>query len=99
MKKINIFCFGFGQVAKNFIKKINTKNININLTVTSRENTEKKIFAGIKYDSFQFSENNFDKNLIKNLESSNYILVSIAPVSGKDIVIKNFQNIFEKKKV
>ena len=98
MKKINIFCFGFGQVAKNFIKKINTKNININLTVTSRENTEKKIFAGIKYDSFQFSENNFDKNLIKNLESSNYILVSIAPVSGKDIVIKNFQNIFEKKK-
>ena len=23
MKNISIFCFGFGQVAKNFIKKIN----------------------------------------------------------------------------
>ena len=53
MEKINIFCFGFGQVAKNFIKKINAKNIDISLAVTSRENSGKKVFAGIKYDSFQ----------------------------------------------
>jgi nucleoside-diphosphate-sugar epimerase len=99
MDKINIFCFGFGQVAKNFIKKINTKNIDITLTVTSRESTGKKIFDGIKYDSFQFSQDLFDKNLIKNLKSANYILISIAPVGGEDIVIKNFQNIFEGKKV
>ena len=99
MEKINIFCFGFGQVAKNFIKKINTKNININLTATSRENTNKRVFDGIEYDSFQFSQGSFDENLIKNLESSNYILVSIAPINGTDIVIKNFQNIFEGKKV
>ena len=98
MEKINIFCFGFGQVAKNFIKKINAKNIDISLTVTSRENSGKKVFAGIKYDSFQFSEDNFDKNLIKNLETSNYILVSIAPVNGDDIVIKNFKNILKVKK-
>ena len=97
MEKINIFCFGFGQVAKNFIKKLNTKKIKINLTVTSRENSGKKVFDGIKYNSFQFSEDSFDKNLIKNLESSNYILVSIAPVNGEDIVIKNFQNIFKLK--
>ena len=31
MKDINIFCFGFGQVAKNFIKKLNTEQYNINL--------------------------------------------------------------------
>ena len=99
MDKINIFCFGFGQVAKNFIKKINTKNIDIILTVTSRESTGKKIFDGIEYDSFQFSQDLFDKNLIKNLKSANYILISIAPVGGEDIVIKNFQNIFEGKKV
>ena len=99
MEKINIFCFGFGQVAKNFIKKINTKNINITLTVTSRENTCKKVFDGIEYDSFQFSQDAFDKSLIKNLESSHYILVSIAPVNGEDIVIKNFQNTFKKNKV
>jgi|TARA_B110000444_G_scaffold215935_1_gene214073 nucleoside-diphosphate-sugar epimerase len=99
MEKINIFCFGFGQVAKSFIKKINSKNIEIVLTVTSRENTSKKVFDGISYESFQFSQNSFDKNLIKSLEASNYILVSIAPIDGEDIVIKNFQNIFKEKKV
>ena len=99
MNKINIFCFGFGQVAKNFIKKINSKNLDITLTVTSRESSSKKVFDGVAYDSFQFSEDSFDKSLIKNLESSDYILVSIAPINGKDIVIKNFQNILEGKKV
>ena len=99
MEKINIFCFGFGQVAKNFIKKINTKNIEINLTVTSREKSSKRVFEGINYDSFQFSQNTFDKSLIKNLESSNYVLVSIAPTDGDDIVIKNFRNILKEKKI
>ena len=98
MEKINIFCFGFGQVAKNFIKKLNTKNIKFNLTATSRENTSKKVFDGIEYDCIQFSEDSFDKKLIKNLESSNYILISIAPINGEDIVAKNFQNIFERNK-
>ena len=99
MEKINIFCFGFGQVAKSFIKKINTKNIKINLTITSRESSCNKVFDGINYESFQFSQNSFDKSLIKNLEASNYILISIAPVNGEDIVIKNFQNIFKGTKV
>jgi hypothetical protein len=99
MKEINIFCFGFGQVAKNFIKKINSKNIDITLTVTSRESSSKKVFDGIEYDSFQFLEDSFDKSLIKNLESSNYILVSIPPVNSEDIVIKKFQNIFKAKKI
>ena len=99
MNKINIFCFGFGQVAKNFIKKINKKNIEINLTVTSRESSSKKVFEGINYDSFQFSQNTFDKSLIKNLESSNYVLVSIAPIDGGDIVVKNFRNILKEKKI
>ena len=95
MKKINIFCFGFGQVAKNFIKKINSENISINLTVTSREESKKNSFNNIDYESFQFSENIFDEKLIKNLKSSDHILISIAPIKREDIVIKNFQNIFE----
>ena len=99
MEKINIFCFGFGQVAKNFIKKINTKNTKINLTVTTRESSGKKNFEGINYDSFQFSQNSFDKSLIKNLENSNYILVSIAPINGEDIVVKNFQDFLKRKNV
>ena len=43
MKELNIFCFGFGQVAKNFIKKFNHENIPINLSTTSREKTQKKV--------------------------------------------------------
>ena len=99
MKKINIFCFGFGQVAKNFIKKIKSENLSINLTVTSRENSKKNNFNNIDYESFQFSENSFDERLIKNLKSSDHILISIAPVKGEDIVIKNFQNNFNNSEI
>ena len=99
MKKINIFCFGFGQVAKNFIKKINEKNIDISLTTTSRENSNKKSYENIAYESYQFSENSFDQRLVERLKSSDHILVSIAPINGEDIVLKNFQNKFENKRI
>ena len=99
MEKMNIICFGFGQVAKTFIKKINSKNVKINLTVTSREKSNKKSFDNLDYESLQFSEYSFDKKLIENLKSSNHILVSIAPVNGEDIVIKNFKNIFDNSKI
>ena len=99
MKNINIFCFGFGQVAKNFIKKLNTKDTIINLNVTSRNKSYQDTFDGIKYDSFQFSKDLFDKKLIKNLEASNYILISIPPDKEGDIVIKKFKNILKEKKV
>jgi len=42
MKDINIFCFGFGQVAKNFIKKLSIEQYNINLSATSRSKSSKK---------------------------------------------------------
>ena len=99
MKKMNIVCFGFGQVAKNFIKKINSENLKINLTVTSREKSNKKSFDNLEYESLQFSEHSFDKKVIENLKYSNHILVSIAPVNGEDIVIKNFKNIFDNSKI
>jgi len=42
MKKINIFCFGFGQVAKSLIRKLSSEKTEINLFTTSREETKKK---------------------------------------------------------
>jgi len=96
---MNITCFGFGQVAKNFIKKIYSENLKINLTVTSRDKSEKKKFVNLDYQSLHFSENSFDQKLIENLKSSDHILVSIAPVKGEDIVIKNFQNNLEKSQI
>ena len=96
---MNIVCFGFGQVAKNFIKRINDAGVVFNLTTTSREETTNKKFEDIDYQSFQFTEKIFDKKFISKLEEADHILLSIAPVNGADIVIKNFQNYFKSNKL
>ena len=93
MKKINIFCFGFGQVAKSFIKKTYSENYDINFSVTSRNKSQKKIFNGISYNSYFFTKNEFDKNLLVELKNSDHVLISIAPIEGEDIVINNFEKI------
>jgi len=95
----NIVCFGFGQVAKNFIKKIDSDGISFKLTTTSREETQDKKLDHINYQSFQFTEKGFDKNFISRLEEADHILLSIAPINGADIVIKNFQNYFKVNKL
>ena len=98
MNKLNVFCFGFGQVAENFIKKLKTEKISFELNTTSREETKSKNFEDINYQSFHFDEEKFDNNLIKHLEEADHILISIAPVNGDDIVIKNFKERFNDKK-
>ena len=96
MNDINIFCFGFGQVAKNFIKKINLEKFNVNLSVTSREVSEEKKIDQINYNNYQFIDGSFDKNLLSKLKQSDHILISIPPVKGEDLVIKNFKEIIKE---
>jgi len=91
VNNINIFCFGFGQVAKNFIKKINLEKFNVNLSVTSRKVSKEKKIHEISYNNYQFTDENFDKNLLNKLKQSDHILISIPPVKGEDLVIKNFK--------
>ena len=95
MSNLNIFCFGFGQVAKTFIQKLKLENFNINLSTTSRKKTRTLKFDNINYTSFQFEDDDYDIELKKNLEKSDYILISIPPREGTDLVIKNFSNIIE----
>ena len=99
MKNINIFCFGFGQVAKNFISKINLESYNINLSTTSRKKTSREIFDGVNYKNFQFDSEIYDKDLILKLREADYILISIPPKEGEDLVIKNFSKFLEISKV
>jgi len=99
MKNINIFCFGFGQVAKNFINKINLEKYSINLTSTSRDETSDKNFDGINYKNYQFNSEKYDENLIAKLKEADHILVSIPPKNGEDLVIKNFSNFLIGSKV
>ena len=98
MKTMNIVCFGFGQVAKNFIKTLNEQGVSFKLTTTSRENSKNKKFENINYESFQFTEEVFDKNLISRFEEADHILLSIAPINGTDIVIKNLKDYFKSSK-
>ena len=98
MQTKNIICFGFGQVAKNFIKKLNEQRISFKLTTTSREESKNKKFENINYESFQFTEEGFDKNFIPRFEEADHILQSIAPISGTDIVIKNLKGYFKPNK-
>ena len=95
MKKLNIFCFGFGQVAKNFINKLHLENFSINLSATSRDKTQKKKINLIKYNNFYFNDEDFDPKLIEQLKQSDHILISIPPKDGIDLVIKNFAKILE----
>jgi len=99
MKDINIFCFGFGQVAKNFIKKLSIKNYNIILTTTSRSESSKETFKGINYNSYLFNSDKFDQNLLVKLKEADHILVSIPPENQEDLVVKNFSKFIENSKV
>ena len=99
LKTINIFCFGFGQVAKNFISKINLEKYDINLSTTSRSLTSEKNFCKINYKNYQFNNDKYDHNLLPKLKEADYILVSIPPKEGEDIVIKNFSKFIENSNV
>jgi len=99
MKKINIFCFGFGQVAKNFIKKLSIEKYDINLSTTSRNESSKETFKGINYNSYLFKSDKFDQNLLVKLKEAEHILVSIPPENQGDLVIKNFSKFLEISKI
>jgi nucleoside-diphosphate-sugar epimerase len=99
VKNINIFCFGFGQVAKNFIKKLVVEKYNITLTTTSRSESSKENFNGIKYNSYLFNSEKFDNNLLPELKKADHILVSIPPEKQEDLVVKIFSKSIEDSNV
>ena len=94
MNNLNIFCFGFGQVAKNLIKKLNIEKFNYNLTVTSRQKTSEKKFDKIIFNSLQFDGDNFDHKIIEELKKSTHILISTPP-NAEESIIKNFAKTME----
>ena len=91
MNTIKVFCFGFGQVAKHFVKKIISQNLNLELSVTSRQETHQEVFEGINFTSYEFENDKFDENINFKIKEADYILISVPPISGEDIVIKNFR--------
>ena len=86
MSKTKVFCFGFGQVAESFINKLINEKKDFDLSVTSRQETHQIELNNIKINSYQFTEDKFDNSIKKKIEEADYILVSIPPIDGKDIV-------------
>ena len=93
-----IFCFGFGQVAKYFIKSLILKKRKFDLVVTSRAKTKKKNFLNKKYLSLRFKDRNYDKKIIFHLRKSDLIVVSIHPIKNQDLTLKNFKSELKKSK-
>ena len=91
MSKMKVFCFGFGQVAKYFVKKIIKENQAIELSVTSRKETQKLIFESLEINSYELNEKKIDKNMNSKIQDADFMLVSIPPINEEDIVIKNFK--------
>ena len=98
MKNINIFCFGFGQVAKNFINKIKSENYNISLSTTSTSKTCQKSIYGLNYENYFFKDESYDNKIVEKLKKAEHILISIPPTKEFDPVIKNFSKVFESSK-
>ena len=88
--KFKLFCFGFGQVAKYFISNLMNKKINFDLVTTNTKDTKLEKINNLKYKSYFFKNNEFDKNLLKELDSTTKILISIPPKEQEDIVLKVF---------
>jgi nucleoside-diphosphate-sugar epimerase len=99
VNSINIFCFGFGQVAKYFINKIKSENLKINLSTTSTGETCQKSINGVNYENFFFNNETYDHKLIEKLKESEHILISIPPVKNVDPVIKSFSKVIEDCKL
>ena len=96
MKKLKVFCFGFGQVAESFINKLIIEKKDFDLSITSRQETHQIEFNNLKITSFFFNNDQFDDTLKTKLEDANYILISIPPIEGEDIVA-NFLDTNYKK--
>ncbi len=101
MYEINLFCFGFGQVAKSFINKLLKNKIKINLITTSRNKTGEYNYSNLKYINFNFDEKSFDQNLLKEIKKFSHILISTPPISSKDLfleLLKLNNNLLDKSK-
>ena len=97
MGKIKVFCFGFGQVAESFISKLINEKKNFDLSITSRQETHQVEFNNIKIKSYQFTNDKFDSSIKDKLDEADYILISIPPIDGKDIVVNYLET--NKKKM
>ena len=71
---------------------ISKKKKELELSITSRQETHIISFNNLKFTSFLFTNDKYDKAIKRKLEEADYILISIPPIDGEDIVAKFIDN-------
>ena len=90
-KKTKFFFFVFGKVAKYFVENLIYSNKNFKFCATNTKKSGVFYFRKKKFKSFKFKDDIFDKRLIKDLENTDYVLISIPPRNKKDTVLRKFR--------
>ena len=75
-----------------FVENLIKNNYKFELVTTNTTNTQEKKIKNLIYKSYFFKNEKFDEGLLKDLNSSNKILISISPQNETDIV----SNLFKK---
>ena len=89
---MNLLCFGYGQVAKNLVSNLLKKKVNLNLTISTRENSSIKKLGDFEFENLEFKENAYDKKILDKLNEYDYILISVPPINSIDLFLKNLAN-------
>ncbi len=89
-KKMKFFFFGFGQTARYFVTELIKSNKKFVFQATNTKKSKILNFNNRKFKSFKFKDDHYDKKILKQLQTAEYILISIPPRKKKDLVLKNF---------
>ena len=63
---MNLLCFGYGQVAKNLVSNLLKKKVNLNLTISTRENSSIKKLGVFEFENLQFKKTSESQRTTKN---------------------------------
>ena len=69
MKELNFFFFGFGQVAKEFIKTLILENYKLNISINTRKASGDIDFLGTKISTFELNKEKIDKNRTRSCDT------------------------------
>ena len=85
---MKLLCFGYGQVAKHLVSNLLKKKVNLNLTISTRENSSIKKLGEFEFENLEFKENVYDKKILDKLNEYDYILISVPPINSNDLFLK-----------
>ncbi|MEE1656277.1 SDR family oxidoreductase [Microvirga sp. CF3062] len=88
---MNLFIFGLGYTALQFVHHYRHRFTNVCGTVRSAEKAE--VIRGSGIQAFQFDGPTFDSAIVQHLERTDALLISAPPADGRDPVLEQFSRV------